>query len=54
VDGARSKLTPGSPERLHPGDSLQFGPNTEALFRIKLRKAQDAGKAKDVLAAATA
>ncbi|CAI5468630.1 unnamed protein product [Closterium sp. Yama58-4] len=54
VDGARSKLTPGSPERLHPGDSLQFGPNAEALFRIKLRKAQDGGKAKDVLAAATA
>ncbi|CAI5487151.1 unnamed protein product [Closterium sp. Naga37s-1] len=54
VDGARSRLTPGSPERLHPGDSLQFGPNTEALFRIKLRKAQDGGKAKDVLAAATA
>lgn len=51
VDGAKSQLFPNIPMRLHPGDSLQFGPNPEALFRIKLRKAEAATETQEVVGA---
>eukprot|EP00897_Mesotaenium_endlicherianum_P005619 jgi/Mesen1/5085/ME000252S04196 len=38
VDGHRSKVEVGSKARLHPGDTIEFGPNEEAHFRVKLRK----------------
>lgn len=38
IDGARSRVTPGSQVRLRGGDTLEFGTDTEAKFRVKLRK----------------
>eukprot|EP00475_Leptophrys_vorax_P039562 TRINITY_DN7166_c0_g1_i1.p1 TRINITY_DN7166_c0_g1~~TRINITY_DN7166_c0_g1_i1.p1 ORF type:complete len:621 (-),score=26.76 TRINITY_DN7166_c0_g1_i1:234-1877(-) len=51
VDGARTQLHPNDPTRLHPGDSLQFGPNPEAIYRIKLRHAEKAAAAEAAVAA---
>lgn len=39
IDGARFKVAPGSQVRLRGGDTLEFGPDSDAKFRVKLRKA---------------
>ncbi|CAN6478622.1 unnamed protein product [Victoria cruziana] len=54
VEGRRYRMPPNSPVRVRPSDSIQFGSDKKALFRVKVRRGlQERSKKEDQLLLST-